>query len=60
MRVPLLQEMPDQHYQLALCKAKSMTAPLPPLKVHFKNIEIHARKAPCPLYLLMTLKSVVP
>ena len=41
----LLQEMPDQHYQLALCRAKSMVAPLTPLKVQFKNIENHARKA---------------
>ena len=47
MRVTLLQEMPDQLYQLALCRAKSIVAALAPLKVHFKNIEIHARKAPC-------------
>ena len=41
----LLQEMPADQYQLALCRAKSMVAPLTPLKVHFKNIENHARKA---------------
>ena len=45
MRLTLLQEMPDQHYQLVLCRAKSMVAPLTPLKVHFKNIENHAIKA---------------
>ena len=61
MNITLSKDQPEQQFQFVLCKAKSMLATRA-LKVQFKHIENQAEKVvfSTPLYLLMTLKSVLP